>query len=349
MTVKILNARQVESISPGNFRTQHLSGTGPYRIREINAPSKVVLELNPRYVGGESLYQRIEYHVVAYTKLTPLKLLADEIDICEMPPGNVSSYRKNPGWQEKFVLLQYKKFGYTCLVFNMKKPQLTRAVRQLFYNQLVHGDFSRRFIRRKGQVLKTPFIFLNDKVDTVPFPLHPRKKAITLRILTNAESRLRKRYVLFLKQRLEPLGIILEPIFLEYQTFLEYIGDSQFDIALTGYVLDIGYDLTDILGGGSYYNYAGFRSGEMDRLLKKGLAEFDVKKREAVYMAAHREWLRELPLLPLFNLYYYVGVSKSITVPRFPSRLVSAEGDFLGNITDWKCCGTGKAVVAEWY
>jgi len=74
----------------------------------------------------------------------------------------------------------------------------------------------------------------------------------------------------------------------------------------------------------------------MDRLLERGLKEFDPVKREAIYLETHRIWLEELPLIPLFSLYYYVGVSNRIKIPGNVSTLVGAEGDFLFDIRQWK-------------
>jgi ABC-type transport system substrate-binding protein len=74
----------------------------------------------------------------------------------------------------------------------------------------------------------------------------------------------------------------------------------------------------------------------MDRLLDLGLNQSDPVKLEAVYLDAHRVWLEELPLLPLFNLYYHVGVSRRIKVPENLDTLVGSEGDFLFDIRRWK-------------
>jgi ABC-type transport system substrate-binding protein len=94
--------------------------------------------------------------------------------------------------------------------------------------------------------------------------------------------------------------------------------------------------MTDIFSSDSYFNYAHFRSPEMDALLQQGLRELNPGKREEIYLKAHRLWLENLPLIPLFNLYYYVGVSQYIGIPARRVEIVGSVGDFLYNILEWR-------------
>ena len=134
---------------------------------------------------------------------------------------------------------------------------------------------------------------------------------------------------------LKVLGIELEPVFVEYHSFLDCLKRKDFDMALSGFLLDIDYDMRDILATGSYFNYAGFSSPDMDRLLADGLTELNPQKRASIYLEAHDIWRRHLPILPLFNLYYYVGVSSNVKIPPDTCRLMGSTGDFLQNIRQW--------------
>lgn len=334
LTIKILNANEIKKSNPANFRHMILSGTGAYRFHQIREPSKIVLKLNNIHEKN-SMYRNIEYIVVSYTQLAPLKLINNEIDICELQPGNRETYIKLKEWQEKFTVLKYKKFGYTYLVFNLKNSKLNRNIRRIFYNILIHGNFLDRFLKGKGERVITPFLLLNDKVSSKKLEALPLKNELRLKILTNSESKIRKEFVLFLKTELKSFNIDLSPLFLEYHTFLKYIKKSGFDIAVSGFLLDIDYDMKDVFHSESYFNYASFKNPEMDRLLDKGLRELNPIKRKAIYYKAHNLWLDELPLIPLFNLYYYVGISKRIKIPDTTSKIVSSEGDFLYNIRQW--------------
>ena len=334
LIVKILNGDEIAGIGPGNFRHKILTGTGPYRVHQVKEPSKVILKRkNPN--KNPSMYTTIEYRVVSDTLMAPLKLISEELDICELQPQHKDAYSNLNEWQGKFNVLKYQKFGYTYLVFNLKNSRLTRDVRRIFYNLLIHGDFLDRFLKEKGERVFTPFLLLNNKVKIKKLSIRPLENPLRVRILANSESKLRKELILFLKNELKPFNIHISPLFLEYHTFLRHIKKSRFDMAVSGFLLDIDFDMKDIFYSDSYFNYAGFNHPEMDRLLDNGLQELDPAKREAIYLNAHNIWLEELPLIPLFSLYYYVGVSKKLKIPGTTSTLVGSESDFLFNIKQW--------------
>ncbi len=334
LCIKVLNAGEIAGIDPAAFRYALLSGTGAYRIQQVNEPSKILLSLKDAD-KNPTMYRSIEYLVISYTQLAPLKLINNEIDLCELQPDHKEAYGKIKEWQQKFSILKYKKFGYTYLVFNLKNVKLNREVRRIFYNLLIHGDFVDRFLNGKGERVFTPFLLLNGKAKGEKFPIQKLEKPLQLKILGNSESKVRKEFILFLQEELKSYNIHLSPLFLEYHTFLEYIRKSAYDLAVSGYLLDIDNDMKDIFYSDSYFNYAHFKSPEMDRLLDQGLLELDPVKREAVYLKAQGLWLEELPLIPLFNLYYYMGISRKVKIPGTVSTLVGSESDFLIDIHQW--------------
>jgi peptide/nickel transport system substrate-binding protein len=338
LTFKILNSHEIQDATPAAFPGIVLSGTGPYKIKTIKKPEKIILELNGNHNSRhmDHMYRFIEYIVVSYTHLMPLKLLNNEIDIGELQPEHASAYQGIPKWQQRFKVLKYKKFGYTYLVSNLRNSTINKNLRKFFYNLLIKGDFLDRFLKNRGERVNTPFLLLNPKIQPKGFKTTPLKQPVRLKMLTNAESKLRKELVLFLRKELKTHNINLEPVFLEYHSFLEYLKKGRFDMAISGFILDIDYDITDIFCSRSFFNYANYHCPEMEALLAQGLKEPDHQKREEIYMKAHRLWREELPLIPLFNLYYYVGISGKITIPKRTYTLVGAVGDFLFNIHDWK-------------
>lgn len=334
LVIKIAAARELEALGPGNLRTANLSGTGAYHIRRINEPEELILQRSPSPTPA-GMYRTIRYRVVPDPQQARLKLLTGELDICELPPDGAAGEARDLR-RRGVTRLKYKKFGFTYLVFNLKNHKLTPDIRRIFYNILVHGDFPARFLEQKGEPVKTPFLMLNPGMKTRKFPVRPLSAPLRLRLLTNGESRTRKAFVLFLAEELKTYNIHIDPQFREYHTFLKSLRESRFDMAVSGFLLDIDYDMKDIFYSDAYFNYAGFGSPEMDRLLDAGLREFDPRRREKIYREAHRVWLDRLPLLPLFNLYYYVGVSDRVKIPAVVSALVASESDFLYNIREWK-------------
>jgi peptide/nickel transport system substrate-binding protein len=335
LTFKILNSAQLKETNPDTFRNQILAGTGSYMIERIEEPSKILLKLI-RSNRNKTMYNYIEYIVVSYSHLTPLKLLNKEIDICELHPGSNDAFLSNKKWQKKLSIVKYKKFGFTYLVFNLRNSLISANIRRIFYNTLICSDFIDKFLNQKGDRVNSPFLLLSDQVERKPFQPSPLKRRIKMKILTNSESKIRKEFILFLQKEVEKSNIYLEPIFLEYHSFLKKIKNSTYDIAVSGFLLDIDYDMKNIFNSHAYFNYANFKNKEMDCLLETGLIEMDTQRRKAIYLKAHNLWLQELPLIPLFNLYYYMGVSKKIKIPAETTTLMGSESDFLFNIEDWR-------------
>jgi ABC-type transport system substrate-binding protein len=95
------------------------------------------------------------------------------------------------------------------------------------------------------------------------------------------------------------------------------------------------WNMKDILSGSGYFNYAGLADVKMDTLLKAGLREMDEKKRRQIYLNAHESWLESLPLIPLFNLDYFMGITRSIKIPADRFRMIGSTGDFFYNLQGW--------------
>ena len=291
--------------------------------------------------GGESppfqtvKFGGIEYSVVLDPRQAPLKLISGELDASEVDPQDAQVFLGNPKWQNHFRLAQFKKFGFTYLAFNLKNSAIDLNLRKIVYNQVMMGNFLDVFLNHSGEVVHSPFLLFNDEIMPVRFVTPTLQEKRRLTILTNSESRLRRNLVLFLIEELRPLHIELEPVFVEYHTFLKYLKEGRFDLAVSGFVLDMDWNLRDILAGGSFFNYAHYSHPIMDRLLADGLREMDERKRKAIYRQAHFRWREDLPFIPLFTLYYYMGLSKRLKMPRLGCPIVGSTGDFFYHLEEW--------------
>jgi len=307
------------------------------KFQEVKRPSKIILSYNQYYKKKmkNSLYTQIIYSTILYPHNSPLKINNDEVDIVHLQPESIPVYNSNTEWQNKFRLLQYNKFGYTYLVFNLNAPHLSQNIRNVFYHFFYNKDFLTKFIQNKGEVVKTPFLLLNKKIQTSFIKIKPLKNEISIKILTNTRSRVKKEFIIFLAKGLKKYNIKLEPLFLEHQLMLAKIKKNDFEIAVSNFMLDIDYDLKDILYSNAYFNYAGYNSLKMDKLLNEGLEEFRFEERKKIYLKANDVWTEDLPFIPLYNLHHYIGVSKRIKIPENITSLIGSSGDFLQNIEEW--------------
>lgn len=337
LTFKILNAWEIGNAKPATFREQVLSGTGPYCLKSQGHLEKIVLAANPYYLRSTSTkrYDFLEFTFLAYPPLAPLKLLAHEMDICELQPEQMLAYVKKPDWQRSFSIYKYKKVGFTYLVFNLRCANLTGNIRALFYNELIGRNFSGRFLQGRGEPVLSPFMGLLNGLKPEPRATSPLPKGVQIRLLVNAESKLRRDYALFLAAAVKPLGINLKIELLEYHTFLQNLKQGNFEMAISGILMDVAEDVADIFRMDSGFDYAFFQNPQMDALMAQAKGEISEKKRVEIYQAAHRIWLTELPFIPLFNLYYFMGVARRVGVPMETYEVVGANTDFLFNIENW--------------
>ena len=340
LTFKVLCQAEIGAMSAAAFQRLIPCGAGPFRIERIEEPDAILLTPNPQ--ARPSLRRSLRYVVLRDPRAAPLKLLAGEIDAAELQPEDARAYADIPSWRDRFRLLKYNKFGYTYLAFRMRDARLDAALRRRIAARLLGGDFLERFLQGSGERVNSPFPLLTvaERAAAAQNGLAtkaggPRSGSLILRILTNSESRLRRNLALFIQAELAPLGIALEPEFLEYQGFLKRLRQGDFDLALSAYLLDIDNNLSDVLGSRGPANYAGYARREMDRLLEAGLAEMNEGARREIYLRAHRLWADDLPLLPLFSLNYYVAVARGVSPPADLFRFVGSTGDFFYDIGRW--------------
>ena len=334
LTFKILCAAEIENIVPGKFRGFVPQGSGPYRLAAVQEPRGFELGKNPFWQWPQR-FVAIRYSVLAEPRQAPLKLLNAEIDAVEIQGDDARTYVRAKAWRESFQLLQYRKFGYTYLVFNLKDPGLDKNLRRVFYNRLLAGRFLDDFLQGAGERVFSPFLLFGKQKGARPLPAVAGAGRRTFKVLANSESELRKQLVLFLCEEMKGSGIELEPVFVEYRTFLKYLKQGNFDIAVSAFLLDMDWNMKDILSSPGYFNYAGFSDARMDAVLDEGMREMDPDKRRKIYERAHDLWLESLPLLPLFSLNYYMGISRQIKVPDDRFAVIGSSGDFFYNLQGW--------------
>ena len=140
------------------------------------------------------------------------------------------------------------------------------------------------FLQGAGEKVFSPFLLFGDREAAAAVSdRRPVPAAAGFRILTNSESIVRKQLVLFLCEEMKACRIELEPVFVEYQTFLQYLKQGNFDLAVSAFLLDMDWNMKDILSSPGYFNYAGILDPRMDALLEEGLREMDPDKRRQIY------------------------------------------------------------------
>jgi len=334
LTFKVLSASELRSADPETFRLSVPQGSGPYRLDKAHPPWGFALVRNPHW-PGRLRFSRLRYAVLGEPRQAALKLLNGELDAAEVHGDDAAAYPRLRKWRRAFRLLPFKKFGYAYLAFNLRDPGLDLDLRRRFHNRLQAGPFLEVFLQGRGDLVYSPFLFFGAEKKPRRLPVKAWAGSKRLRILTNSESSIRRELVLFLCQEMKMEGIDLQPEFLEYRMMLQRLKRGEFDLAVSAFLLDLDWNLKDVLSSGGYFNYAGYSSREMDEALETGLREMDEGKRRRIYARAHEIWLKDLPFLPLFSLNSYMGVRRALTPPRERFELIGSCGDFFYQLQGW--------------
>jgi peptide/nickel transport system substrate-binding protein len=334
LTFKVLCAGEIRRLGPEKFRRSVPRGSGPYRLATVNEPSGFELVNNP-YWPHRQRFSRIRFTVLADPRQAPLLLLNREIDAVEIHGDDAKTYSRLPGWQKAFRLLEYRKFGFTYLACNLRRPRVNENLRRILYNRLLGTSFLDDFLQGAGARVFSPFLQLSAGLRPHPLPTVALAAPCKLKVMTNSESDLRRQLVLFICEELKGCGIELEPVFVEYRTFLQCLKRGNFDLAVSAFLLDMDWNMKDILSSSGYFNYPGCSDARMDAILEQGMREMDAERRRRLYVRAHDLWMETLPLIPLFSLNYYMGVSRRINVPDERFEIIGSSGDFFYNLQDW--------------
>jgi peptide/nickel transport system substrate-binding protein len=108
-----------------------------------------------------------------------------------------------------------------------------------------------------------------------------------------------------LQRQLKTLGVEVKIRILEWSTFVhEFIDKRRFEAVLLGWSLSRDPDLYDIFHSSKTregeYNFVGYASPEVDRLLIEGRRTFAQAARQAIYRRVHQLLAQDQPYTFLF-------------------------------------------------
>lgn len=333
LTFKILSAAEIAHGKPETFRQSTPCGSGPYRLAGVRRP--LSLELTPNPAQAPPRFRRLVLSVLPDLRSAPLKLLTGEIDAAELQPEDSQAYRSNPSWQRAFSLHRFSKFGFTYLMFNLRRPNPDTAQRRFIYNRLVCSPFLERFLQGRGERVNSPFLPISASMRPQAHPGPAPAPPPEFTLLVNSESRFRRNLALFICAELRQCGIACRPLFCEYHTFLARLKEGRFDAALSGFVLDPEPNLKEMFFRGAHFNYSGYADAGMEELIGRAWREMDRGRRMELYRRAHRLWWDHLPFIPLFNLYYYIGMTGAVPSSARGLGRVASTCDFFYRVAAW--------------
>jgi peptide/nickel transport system substrate-binding protein len=144
----------------------------------------------------------------------------------------------------------------------------------------------------------------------------------------------RRQVAELIQQQLKEVGIEVKIHIIEWSTFVhEFIDKRRFEAVLLAWNLSRDPDLYDLFHSSKTkegeYNFVGYASPEVDRLLVEGRRVFDQGERQRIYREVHRRLYEDQPYTFLF-----VPDALPIVASRFRNVVATPIG--IGyNFIDW--------------
>ncbi|MCC6718008.1 MAG: peptide ABC transporter substrate-binding protein [Acetobacteraceae bacterium] len=321
-------------------------GTGPFMWGERVAGDHVLLRANPHYFGDGPYLERLVFKYIPDMTVMYTQFRTGEIDytsIQGITPDRYAEARKLPGR----IISVNPSASIESITPNLEMPQVSElAVRQALY----YGMNKKAIIDAIYYGLPTPaesFLPKQSWAYDAGLPKQEYSPAKANQILdaagwvrgsdgirskggvrlaftnsTTAGNQVREQAQQLLVQDWKAIGAAMSIKNMPAAVIWgDYFRLSKFDTVMVGVTFGIGPDpdVTDRFAstaipakGGSGRNTTQFANAKVDKLLREGIAEFDLAKRKAIYVAIQQEVRNDLAILPMFQYATIEGVKQGL-------------------------------------
>ena len=303
-------------------------GTGPFLFKEWQKGSYIQLVKNPNYhVKGRPYLDTVYWHVIPDAAARSIAYETGKVDI--LPGGSV----------ENFDVPRIGKLKDTCVtgagweffgphswlwLNNRQGPTANKAFRQAVMHAL-DRDFAKDVIwNGLGKVATGPsgsaVRFYSADVPRYDFDPAKAKtllkeagyKGEKLRLLPLPYGETWQRWAEAVRQNLQDVGINVEMVATDVPGWNQKTSEWDYDIAFT-YLYQYGdpalgvarnYITSQIAKGSPFNNVEGYSNPEIDKLFADGANAASDKERAALYLAAQKKLVEDVPVAWLLELQF---------------------------------------------
>jgi len=308
-------------IEPENIVT-----LGPYRLIHWHHDSRLIFKRNKTYWGVKPKVPYLIFYIVDRSSTQLRMFERGKIDfIKDLPSSEIARLSQTKEYNRSAALRLYyyafktnkKPFDNVylrqALAYAIDRHEVVKVLgsgQESLYSWIPHGLTGHSdTIGPRFDVVKARELFKSSGYDSQKDPIK-----ITLgfnsdekhkRVAENIQSQLKRN-----------LGLKVELLSEEWKTFLSGLrGTSAYSIFRLGWVADYPdpHTFMAIMKSHAPNNRTGWRNSRYDKLVDRGVAETDFKKRIQIYNQAQKILLQdEAPVIPLFTEVNQVLVSQRI-------------------------------------
>lgn len=334
-------------------------GAGPYRLREWEAGSRIVLEASPTYFGGMPGIGEVIYRVIPDESTMFMEARTGRLDVMNLSPLQYLRQTNGPFWEREYRKYRYLASVYIFMGFNMQHPFFRDArVRRAISHAINRADLVRGVLLGQGIAVYGPYKpgtwAAHPGLQPVREDLQEARRLLTeagfmpdargrmskdgqplsFSILTNQGNEQRILTATLIQSQLARLGIEARIRTVEWAAFIrEFVHKGRFDAVILGWTITQDPDIFQIWHSSQAHdgglNFTRYANPEVDAILEEARATPDRKSRQELYWRLQEILDKDQPYCFLFVPY---------ALPIVQSRFHGIEPALAGimyNFEDW--------------
>lgn len=307
------------------------NGTGPFKLKEWQENSLIVLERNADYYGDAAKLARVEY---ALWSGVPMNLYEmGDIDTAGVSAGYIDKVTDKAGPFAGQLQITTE-MSFYWLGFNLTEPPFDDVkVRQAFIqavdrDKIISLSF-RDLVRRADGILPPGIPGFNDKLSAPGYNAAKAKELLAQSkygsaanlppiVLTTSGygGQISSYLEAVINNWRENLGVEVTVRQLEPERFIYFLKEEKDQLYDMGWIADYPHpqDFLEVLfRTGAEYNYGEYSNPAVDALLDKAALEGDSRKSLEMYQQAEQMLVDDAACLPLWFGQSYTLVKPHVT------------------------------------
>lgn len=314
--------------------SRHPIGAGPYRLKQWNAGSTIILAASPSYFLGQPNISEIVYRIIPDTATMFMETRAGRLDVMNLDPLQYLRQTQGAWWQKEYRKYHYLASMYVFLGFNMQHPFFRDVrVRRAISLAIDRDDIVKGVLLGQGVPAFGPFKpgswAYHPQLSPIAQDVQRAKQLLSdagyadhdgdgildrdgrpfaFTILTNQGNEQRILTATLIQAQLKDIGIDVQIRTVEWAAFIrEFVDKGRFDAVILGWTIAQDPDIYQVWHSSQAkergLNFTRYVNPRLDKLLEKARTTPNQEKRQELYWQVQELMAEEQPYCFLFVPY----------------------------------------------
>lgn len=316
-----------KSMEKAEASTAKPVGSGPFKFKEWKKGEMLTLERFNDYHNGKPSVEKFVFRISSDSNATSAAFQNGEITATYLSDEKYLKYSKD----ENFKTYTFDEGMVNYIVFNTKNPILQKKeVRQaisyaLNKEEILKSDAGTTELTKKAYSVMPPSAkFYTEDIEKYEHNMDKAKELMKkagvskgkLKFMYKGEDETEKKMVLVVQQQLKEIGIDVEAVSIDTQTFFaKLMGEKErdYDLIINGYVMgDEPSAYGEVYSTKASFNASQHSNKELDKLFDDAKVEKDEAKRKEMYEKVQKIIAEEAPVYTLDYSISKVGATKKL-------------------------------------